>query len=311
MVRPETVERVRQAASDLGYRVNRMARGLKLSRSFAIGMLIPDITNPFFPPIVRGVEDGFAETEYRLLLGNTDNDAEKERRALKGMLELQVDGLLLAMARRRDPLIVELSGGAVPFVLVNRTIDRGGVSAVIPDDQAGMTLAVEHLHDLGHRAIAHVGGPADTSTGARRAAGFVAAAAMVGVRRGPVVRAEAFGEAAGLQAARALLTRTPRPTAVVAANDLIALGVIEAGEELGLRCPEDLSVIGFNDMPFADKFTPPLTTVRIPEYQIGLRAAELLQSRIESPDRQPETVLITPDLVVRGSTAPRQARATV
>jgi LacI family transcriptional regulator len=134
---------------------------------------------------------------------------------------------------------------------------------------------------------------------------------MVGVRRGPVVRAEAFGEAAGLQAARALLTRTPRPTAVVAANDLIALGVIEAGEELGLRCPEDLSVIGFNDMPFADKFTPPLTTVRIPEYQIGLRAAELLQSRIESPDRQPETVLITPDLVVRGSTAPRQARATV
>ena len=125
------------------------------------------------------------------------------------MLELQVDGLLLAMARRRDPLIEELSEGARPFVLVNRTIDRGGVSAVIPDDQAGMTLAVEHLHELGHRAIAHVGGPADTSTGARRAAGFVAAAALLGVRRGPVVRAEAFGEAAGLRAARSLLAKDP------------------------------------------------------------------------------------------------------
>ena len=159
MVRPETVARVRTAAADLGYRVNRMARGLKMSRSFAIGMLIPDITNPFFPPIVRGVEDGFAETEYRLVLGNTDNDAEKERRSLTGMLELQVDGLLLAMARRRDPLVEELREGSTPFVLVNRTIDRGGVSAVIPDDQAGMTLAVEHLADLGHQSIAHLGGP--------------------------------------------------------------------------------------------------------------------------------------------------------
>jgi LacI family transcriptional regulator len=249
------------------------------------------------------VEDGFAETEYRIVLGNTDNDAAKERRSLTGMLELQVDGLLLAMARRRDPLIEELRNGPTPFVLVNRTIDRGGVSAVIPDDQAGMSLAVEHLYDLGHRAIGHVAGPSNTSTGARRAAGFSAAAALLRLPRGPVVRAEAFGEAAGLGAGRAILSRTPAPTAIVAANDLIALGVIEAAEQSGLRCPEDLSVIGFNDMPFADKFSPPLTTVRISEYQIGLRAAELLRMRIEHPDQPPETVLIAPELVVRGSTA--------
>ncbi len=304
MVRPETVERVRRVASDLGYRVNRMARGLKLNRSFAIGMLIPDITNPFFPPIVRGAEDGLAASGYTLVLSNTDNDADKARRSLTEMLELQVDGMLLAMARRRDPLIEELRAGDLPFVLVNRTVDRGGVSAVIPDDQAGMTLAVEHLADLGHRRIAHAGGPSNTSTGARRAAGFAAAMSLLGLPSGSVARAAGFSEAAGREAGRALLARRPLPTAVVAGNDLIALGVIEAIEERGLRCPEDVSVIGFNDMPFVDRFRPPLTTVRIPEYEIGLRAAQLLHSRIDGPGRKPETILIGPELVVRGSTAP-------
>jgi LacI family transcriptional regulator len=126
--------------------------------------------------------------------------------------------------------------------------------------------------------------------------------------RGPVARAKAFDEPAGLEAARALLARGHAPTAVVAANDLIALGVIEAAKERGLRCPRDISVIGFNDMPFADKFTPPLTTVRIPEYEIGRRAAQLLRSRIDDPEQQAETVLIAPELIVRGSTAPPRAR---
>src|SRR2546422_7629208 len=196
MVRPETVGRVRRAASDLGYRVNRMARGLKMSRSFTIGMLIPDITNPFFPPMVRGAEDAFAEGGYTLVLANTDNDEAKERRHLAGMLERQVDGLLLAMARRRDPLVEELRGGPTPVVLVNRTIDRGGGSAVIPDDHAGMTIAVEHLYELGHRRIAHRAGPSHTSTGARRAAGFAAAMGLLGLSGSLVGRAAAFGEAA-------------------------------------------------------------------------------------------------------------------
>src|SRR2546425_2869785 len=302
MVRPETVGRVRRAASDLGYRVNRMARGLKMNRSFTIGMLIPDITNPFFPPVVRGAEDALAEGGYTLVLANTDNDDTKERRHLTGMLELRVDGLLLAMARRRDPLVEELRSGPTPLVLVNRTIDRGGVSAVIPDDQAGITIAVEHLHQLGHRRIGHVAGPSNTSTGARRAAGFAAAMGLLGLSQTVVSRSSAFGEAAGREAARPLFARKPRSTAIVAANDLIALGVIEAGEEAGLRCPDDFSVIGFNDMPFVDRFRPALTTVRIPVYEIGRRAARLLQGRIEQPDQKPVTILVAPELVVRDST---------
>jgi LacI family transcriptional regulator len=281
-----------------------MARGLKLSRSFTIGMLIPDITNPFFPPIVRGAEDVLAAGGYTLVLGNTDNDEAKARRHLAGMLERQVDGLLLAMARRRDPLVDELLRGLAPVVLVNRTIDRGGVSGVIPDDEAGMTLAVEHLHRLGHRRIAHVAGPSNTSTGARRAAGFAAAMRLAGLAPHAVHEAAAYSETAAREVAAAFFSRSPLPTAIVAANDLIALGVIEAGEEAGLRCPEDFSVVGFNDMPFANRLRPALTTVRIPEYEIGRRAGAVLLELIDHPGLAPETILIAPELVIRESTAP-------
>lgn len=310
MVKPETVERVRRAASELGYRVNRMARALKINRSYTIGMLVPDITNPFFPPIVRGAEDCLAEGGYTLVLANTDNDERKERRHLAGMLERQVDGLLLAMARRRDPLVEELRRDSTAVVLINRTIDRGGVSAVIPDDQAGMTLAVEHLYDLGHRRIAHLSGPQDTSTGARRAEGFRAAMKMHRLSARRIVEARSFSEASGREAAGHLFAGHARPTAVVAANDLIALGVVDAGAAAGLRCPDDISVVGFNDMPFAERFRPPLTTVRIPEYEMGRRAAQLLLIQIEQPDHRRETVLVAPELVVRGSTTrgPSQRR---
>ncbi len=171
------------------------------------------------------------------------------------MLQSQVDGLLMATARRRGTAVEQLRSGPVPMVLVNRTIDRGGVSAVIPDDLGAMGLAVRHLHDLGHRHIGHVGGPADTSTGSRRAKGFSAAMRDVGLPAGRMVRAS----------------------------------------------PDDLSIVGVNDMPMSDRVQPPLTTVRVGEYELGRQAARLLLSHIEQPERRPETVLIAPELVVRDS----------
>jgi len=302
MVSPQTVERVREAAQSLGYRVNRVARGLKTNRSFTIGMLVPDITNPFFPPMVRGAEDGFAQAGYTLVLADTDNDAGKERRTQTVMLERQVDGLLLATARRRDPVIDDLLATSVPFVLVNRTIDRGGVAAVIPDDQAGMALAVDHLYELGHRVIGHVAGPSGTSTGSRRAAGFVAAVRSLGLEPGPVVEVGSFTLDAARAVADVLLTGPSRPSAIVAANDLIALGTLDAARTLGLTCPRDLSLVGFNDMPFIDLLEPPLTTIRINEYELGMRASQMLLSLIEDPGARRETIMLAPELVVRGST---------
>jgi LacI family transcriptional regulator len=305
MVSPQTVQRVREAAETLGYRVNRVARGLKTNRSFTIGMLVPDIMNPFFPPMVRGAEDGLAEAGYTLVLADTDNDAGKERRTQTVMLERQVDGLLLATARRRDPVIEELLTTSVPFVLVNRTIDRGGVAAVIPDDQAGMALAVDHLYDLGHRVIGHVAGPSGTSTGSRRAAGFQAAVRSRGLEPGPVFEVAAFTLEATSALAESLFTGPDRPSAIVAANDLIALGTLDAAEALGLSCPRDLSLVGFNDMPFVDRLRPPLTTIRINEYELGMRASQMLLALIEDPEARHETIMLAPELVARGSTTER------
>jgi len=304
MVSPETSARVREAAEALGYRVNRVARGLKTRRSHTIGMLIPDITNPFFPGMVRGAEDQLHSSGYTLLLADTDNDPQEARRHRDVMLERQVDGLLLATSRRRDQVVEELIDAEVPFVLVNRTVDRGRVAAVIPDDHAGMALAVDHLHDLGHRAIGHVSGPTITSSGARRAAGFLAALRALGLRQGPAAEATAFTIEAGQVAARNVVGARRRPTAVVAANDLVAIGVLDAAREIGLSCPQDLSVVGFNDMAFVDRLQPPLTTVRIDEYELGLRAAKLLLSLIDDPAASRETVMLAPELVIRGSTAP-------
>jgi LacI family transcriptional regulator len=303
LLSPETAERVRQAAEQLGYRVNRMARALKTRRSLAIGMLIPDITNPFFPPIVKGAEDALAHAGYTLVLANTDNDETKERLQLSGMLQNQVDGLLVATSRRRGAAVEQLRSGPVPLVLVNRTIDRGGVSAVIPDDLGAMTLAVRHLHELGHRRIGHVGGPADTSTGSRRAAGFAAAMRDLGLPANRIVRAKLFNEVEGRHAAAILLEREPTLTAIVAGNDLLALGTLDAAGAAGLHCPDDLSIVGVNDMPMSDRFQPPLTTIRVGEYELGRQAARLLLGHIEQPERLPETVLVTPELVVRDSSA--------
>jgi LacI family transcriptional regulator, galactose operon repressor len=303
LLSPETTERVRQAAEQLGYRVNRMARALKTRRSFAIGMLIPDITNPFFPPVVKGAEDALADAGYTLVLANTDNDETKERLQLSGMLQSQVDGLLMATARRRGTAVEQLRSGPVPMVLVNRTIDQGGVSAVIPDDLGSMGLAVRHLHELGHRRIGHVGGPQDTSTGSRRAKGFTRAMRELGLPAGRIVRARLFTEKEGRRAAATLLEREPALTAIVAANDLLALGTLDAAAAVGVHCPDDLSIVGVNDMPMSDRVQPPLTTVRVGEYELGRQAARLLLQHIEHPAREAETILIAPELVVRESSA--------
>ncbi len=290
MLSAATVQRVRQAAEALGYRVNGMARALKTRRSLAIGMLVPDITNPFF---------------------NTDNDDQRARREVRIMLEGRVDGLLLAMARRRDPLVAELFAGPVPVVLVNRTVDHVGAFAVVPDDHAGAVLAVEHLYELGHRHIGHVAGPQTTSTGARRLAGFTEAAQARGIVT-EAVEAARFNELEGARAADTLLAGAgPRPTAIVAANDLLALGVLDVAARQGLACPADLSVVGFNDMPFVDRLQPPLTTLRVAEYDLGYRAAALLLERLDGPERRAETLLLTPELVIRGSTAPPRAARSV
>jgi LacI family transcriptional regulator len=307
MVHPETLERVRAVASDLGYRVNGVARGLKTSRSMAIGMVVPDITNPFFPPAVRGAEERLAEAGLSLLLSSTDNVPDKARRQIDAMLEARVDGLLLAMAHRKDPVVGSLRAVGIPVVLLNRTTDQAGVSAVVPDDRRGVRLAVDHLYELGHRRIGFVGGPRFTSNGEQRLTAFRRVTRRLELSA-PTVDASLFDESSGYQAARTLLDREPDVTAVIAGNDMLALGVLDAAAEIGLVCPRDLSVVGFNDMPLAGRLQPPLTTIFVEEHEVGSRAADLLLTHIREPQTPGQTVVIPVELVVRGSTAPPRSR---
>jgi LacI family transcriptional regulator len=306
MVNAATVGRVLKAAEKLNYRPNSLARGLKMAQTFTVGMLIPDLTNPLFPPIARGLEDGLAGTGYTVVLANTDNDDEKERSIVEVMMNRRVDGLILATARREYPLVEELAKSQMPLVLVNRTVDHAPVSSVVGDDHAGIGLAVRHLAGLGHTGIAHVAGTQAVSTGLARHQSFLSWMQSEGLPVDPelVVFADWFQEESGAKAFSQLLDRGKDFTAVVAANDLIALGCYDVLKERGLGVPDGISVVGYNDIPFSDKFDPPLTTIDIASYQLGFKAAELLVGAIKDGGGTPVSVRIAPRLVVRRSTAP-------
>jgi LacI family transcriptional regulator, galactose operon repressor len=310
LVSEETAERVLGAAKQLGYRPNPIARGLKTSRSYTIGVLIPDLTNPLFPPIVRGIQDRLDEAAYTPLIANTDNDPDRERVDFEAMRARHVDGFIAATARDDQDGLANLTGLDLPVVLVNRRLVNAAVPSVVGDDRAGILLVVTHLAELGHRRIAHLAGPQALSTGRLRYEGFVEAIKAVGLDADPELTliGNAVIESEGARLCAELLDSELEFTAIVAANDLMALGCYDVLEERGIECPADLSVTGFNDMPFAARFRPPLTTVRIPHYELGARSAELLLELLQDPEAPPTQELLEPELVVRGSTAPPAER---
>ena len=172
LVNEETAERVLRVAEELGYQPNPIARGLKTNRSYTVGVLIPDLTNPLFPPIMRGIEDRLGGAGYTALIVNTDNDAARERSQMDAMRARQVDGFIAATARLDTELLADVAAGGAPMVLVNRSLEDGSLPAVTVDDRRGIRLAVNHVADLGHQRIGHVGGPQNLSTGHLRYLGF-------------------------------------------------------------------------------------------------------------------------------------------
>jgi LacI family transcriptional regulator len=306
LVNADTARKVLRAAESIGYQPNPIARSLKTSRTGTVGLVIPDLTNPLFPPIVRGIEDVLTRAGYNAWIVNTDNDPAREETQIESLRSRQVEGLIIATARRDHPLLVRLHQMGIKMVLVNRRVDGLELPSVTADDDAGIALAVAHLAGLGHTRIAHLAGPQATSTGVARARAFRHAMADHGLVADPALTVECgyWSETEGAQALRKLLDRGAECTAIVAGNDLIALGCYDVFAERGMTCPHDMSVVGFNEMPFLDKMRPPLTTVAIPHYEIGGEAARLLLDTIDDPERHPRSVLLTPSLVVRASTAP-------
>ncbi|MGB8182110.1 MAG: LacI family DNA-binding transcriptional regulator [Stellaceae bacterium] len=303
-------KRVLKAAERLGYRTNALAAGLRTRRSRVVGIIVPYIDSPLYPPILLGIEDVLNERGYVAIICNTQNDPAREERALAEMMGRQVDGLILGTATRRDPIVEAWVKRGTPLVMINRTDQTGRAPSVITDDRLGIGLVIDHLVQLGHRAIGHIAGPQQLSTGAARSEGFRRAMARHRLRASgrETVIADDFNREAGRRACHQLLNQFPQATAIAAANDLLALGGYEALRERGLACPKDVSVTGYNDSPFVDLLTPPLTTVRIPQREIGIAAARTLLRRIEDNDTSAPDVVLRPELVVRQSTAaPRLA----
>jgi LacI family transcriptional regulator len=220
--------------------------------------------------------------------------------------------LILATAERNDPVLMHCLEEGLPVVVVNRSDDSGLVSCVVGDSQLAMRLAVTHLTKLGHSRIAHLAGPTELSTGFQRKQGFVDAIKENGLKASacPVVECDAYSRAAGLEACEKLLEKHKNVTAIVAGNDLIALGSYDALHAAGLRCPEDISVIGHNDMPLMDAVAPAMTTIHLPLYEMGARAATLIVDTLQGSGKGHVTVVLRPELMIRASTAaPSPARA--
>jgi len=304
-VNPETVKKVKRAARQLGYVPNAMARGLRTKLSMTIGVIIPDLTNPFFPPIIRGIENYLQPRGYTALLANTDGHDAIERAAVDSLIERRVDGLIVATGHHGEqPMLQRAYDAGVRVVLVNR--DAGGLPfpLVAGNDSSGVVASVAHLYELGHRDIVHIAGPLNLSTSMVRSSAFAEACRTLPGTRPRTVEAAALSVAAGQASMDQVLSSGLATTAVVANNDLVALGVLRSLRAHGLSCPDDVSVVGFNDITFAEDFSPPLTTVRVPTLDMGSEAARLLLASFASGTQEPVSVSLPVSLIIRSSSGP-------
>jgi LacI family transcriptional regulator len=298
-----TRERIAVLLRETEYRPNGVARGLKLRQTMVLAVVIPDITNPFFAGLFRGVEDGATPRGYQVLLCNTDGSAERQQSHLHSLAARRVDGVILASTFINDPTVRWLRHQLNPYVLVNRFSDEGVDPFVGSDDLRGATLATQHLIGLGHSRIGHLAGQSTISTGVLRRKGYLAALAEARFEADPELLVESgFIEEGGAEAMERLLDLKKPPTAIFAVTDLAAIGAYGVARRRGLRIPDDLAIAGYNDIPLASRLIPGLTTVHVPIHEFGKVAAQMLLEQIDNGELTPKRVVFAPELVVRGST---------
>jgi len=307
LVAEGTRQRILDTVRALGYEPNAIARSLVTRATQTIGLLLPDITNPYFPELVKGVQLLADERSYMLLLTQTGGDPKTEQRYLDLLRGKAIDGVLvvgLAMSRSR---LSKFAASGIPMVSLDRDVDLPGTVLVHLDNRAGARRATEHLLSLGHHAIAHIGGPSSLKVSQERHQGYLDALRAAGVSETPGLHVEAdFTEEGGRQAGLTLLDGGDAFSAVFAANDLMAIGAMAGLKERGVLVPSKVSVVGFDDIHLAAYTSPALTTVRQPTYEMGRRAAQILidaiQGRVTPEDQR--HVLFQGELLVRQSTAP-------
>jgi LacI family transcriptional regulator len=300
--------RVEAAMAELGFQPNALARSLRRKRTHTVGLIVPDSANPFFAEIGRGIEDTSFANGYSVMLCNSDGDPGRELLYMDLLAQKQVDGILLVPTGNQVQLAATLRTRNLPVVVIDRDVPGDPLDRAHIDNVAGGYLATRHLLDLGHRIIGYIGGPPHLSPAPDRSAGYRHALEEAGILVDPqLVAGGNFRDEGGYDGAAALLALPLRPTAIFAGNDLMAIGALAAACERGVQVPEELSVVGFDDIHLARYLNPPLTTVAQPKYELGVIAAELLIARLAQPDLPPARRLLQAQLVIRQSTAPLRA----
>jgi DNA-binding LacI/PurR family transcriptional regulator len=306
-VSPARRDAVLRAITDLNYRPNAMARGLVQRRTRIVGVVVSDLRNPFNEDVVSGVLTQAAELGYKGLINTSDRQREREEDAVESFLELRVDGLILATSRIDDRTIGRASR-SVPVVVMGRPMSDASTDSLTNDDEMGASIAVEHCFSLGHRSISHVAG-GESRAARRRRTGYRRAMDRLGLAKYSTVVDGGFTEAEGYRGGRELLTRRPLATAVFAANDLCAIGVLNALEEAGLSIPRDISLIGYDNTSLAALRHVSLTSIHQPGEDMGRKAMDLLFERIHEGRTEARHHVVSPSLVVRSTTSapPREA----
>lgn len=305
---PVSVElrgRIEQAVKSIGYKRNAIARSLKMGTTKTIGLVIADITNPFFTDVTSVIQDVLHRSGYAVMLCCTDEDPAMQDEQVSLLLDRMVDGLIVAPAGDDHTLEKLLAKASIPTVLIDRLCDGISADAVVLDNQRAVQDAIDYLTGLGHRRIGYISGSLDTSTGRGRLSGYRLAleGAGVDVSEG-LVRIGNFRERDAYNAAMQLLLLPERPTALFSANNLMVIGVMKAIRDMGLKCPEDISVASFDDFPWADVFQPNLTTIAQPVQTMGEQAAALILNRISNADMAPRKIVLSGRLMIRQSCRP-------
>lgn len=300
----KTRQKVIEIARRLNYRPNYRGQILTAQSTKNIGLLITDITNPFFPEVVRGAEEYANKAGYTILLGNTSESEDKETNYLDFFSRGPVDGVIISASRVSNEHIISLAEEGLPIVVINRILEHPRISFVSTDMERGGYLATMHLLKLGHTKIAFINGPKHSEASQKRLEGYKKALKEGGIDYNPEMVSFniPIAESGYRETIRLLYTKEP-PTAIFTYNDLMAFGVLKAAKELGLSIPEELSVIGFDDIFFSSFTNPPLTTIRQFKEELGRRAVELLLKLIKG---EREVLMIEPELIIRNTTSRRK-----
>ncbi len=302
-VRKQTRDRVQRAMAECNYKYNALARGFVTKRSKTIGLILPTITNPIFAESTKGVQDYVNKNGYQVILGSTDYQQKKEAKLIQAFREMRVDGVLIVTTDLKNQWLQDMIEDQFPFVLLYSTVREGPLSSVGVDNHLGGYIATEHLVKMGHRRIAMLAGTFSSSDKSYdRWQGYRKCLEDNGLDYDPKFLVQSpFELEKGKEGIAQLLSRKDKPTAVFCSNDYLAIGALNGAFEMGVQVPDDISIIGFDDIPLASYLRPTLSTIRQPAYQMGAEGAAMLMQRIAEPLEKPTHRLLDLELVIRNS----------